>query len=76
MPAMISVMIEVSFVPRKVTIKAVNEADNQEYTYRGQSFKRLKEILDKVSATFEDTGKESFEHNVSDDGKLTLLPGP
>jgi hypothetical protein len=76
MASMISVDISVNFVPKSVTIKAVNDADNQEYTYTGQSFKRLQEIFQKVAATFQDPNAESFDQNVSTDGKLKLLPGP
>ena len=71
-----SVQISVSFVPRNVTIIGVNGKDNQEYTYDGTSYKRLKEILDKLAETFQDTDAESFDQNVSTDGSLKLLPGP
>jgi hypothetical protein len=76
MAAMFSVTIQVNFPARRVKITAVNAADKEEYTYVGQSFKRLKEILDKVAATYEDSDLDSFEQNVATDGSLLLLPGP
>lgn len=76
MAKIVSVEISVSFVPRKVVIKAVNDADDKEYTYVGESFKRLQEVLDKLSATFQDTDAESFEQNVATDGSRKLLAGP
>ena len=60
-------------------IIAVNEEDNQEYTYSGttrRAAKRLQEILDKVAATYVSTNADTFEQNVSTDGSLMLLPGP
>jgi hypothetical protein len=76
MAKMTSVTIKVSLVPKRVTITAVNEADDQEYTYVGQSFKRLKEILDKVAAAYEDSDAESIQQNISTDDSRKLLPGP